>query len=357
VRPLALGLLCMLLAGCAAPGLPGPTSGVPQAQALAWASHAPGPTPRSEVAVGVLDAEFYVVGGFTADGTTSTRVEAYDAATDTWRRAPDYPLDVHHTTVIGDAGTLYVFGGAITPGFLPTPLAFKLDPAAPAGPAWLPLPPLPHARFAHAGAALDGKVYLVGGFGADRGGLQDVDVFDLATQTWSTAPPLPTWRDHLAAAVFDGRIVAIGGDQGSHDTDLTVVEALTPGANQWETLAPLPLPKGAMAAAVWRGALVVAGGEDNNRTFPDVFALPSATANWTILPPLPTPRHGFGAAVWGDRFYVLLGGPQPGLSVTASVESLGSASDVRGVVVQTFAPGDSAAALPTEPPTARPPLR
>ena len=42
----------------------------------------------------------------------------------------------------------------------------------------------------------------------------------------------------------------------------------------------------------------------------------------TALPEMTLPRHGHGAAVVGSEAYVLLGGEQPGLNASASVEVL-----------------------------------
>jgi hypothetical protein len=291
-------------------------------------SHAPAPTARSEVAAGQLGAEIYVVGGFTADGRDSRKVEVYDAAADRWHAAPDYPIGVHHTAVVGVGTTLFVFGGATTEAFLPTPLAFKLAPGAAA---WTPIAPLPAPRLAHAAAVVDGKVYIVGGLGGDRALARTVDVYDPVRDTWGSAPDLPTGRDHLTAVEAGGRVLVLGGDRQSHATDLDVVEALDPARGRWETLSPMPVVRGAFSAAVWRGLVVATGGENDTEVFASTFGYDPAADRWLPLPSLATPRHGFGAASWGDRFYVLLGGPRPGLAVTPAVESLGPSDTARGV--------------------------
>jgi hypothetical protein len=85
--------------------------------------------------------------------------------------------------------------------------------------------------------------------------------------------------------------------------------------------APVPVVRGSVAAAASEGRLVVLGGQDASRTYADAHAYdPEAD-----LPPMALARHGFGAATWGGAVYALYGGPQPGLSVTGSVERLGPA--------------------------------
>ncbi|NUT56592.1 MAG: hypothetical protein HOQ03_11515, partial [Thermoleophilia bacterium] len=69
-----------------------------------WQSHAPLPEPRTEVAAGVARGEIVVVGGFTADGGNSRRVDAYSIARNTWRRLPDLPLAVDHAAAASANG-------------------------------------------------------------------------------------------------------------------------------------------------------------------------------------------------------------------------------------------------------------
>jgi hypothetical protein len=86
-------------------------------------------------------------------------------------------------------------------------------------------------------------------------------------------------------------------------------------------MADVPTPRGGVAAFSWPelGDCLV-GGEGPNGTFGDVECLAAATI--TSLPGLGVPRHGLGAVVIGRRAYVVLGGPQPGLTVSDVIEVL-----------------------------------
>jgi hypothetical protein len=53
-----------------------------------------------------------------------------------------------------------------------------------------------------------------------------------------------------------------------------------------------------------------------------VYGYDLRTGRWRRLPDLPTPRHGLGVVAVGRRIYVLAGGPQPGLHVSAANEVL-----------------------------------
>ena len=77
---------------------------------------------------------------------------------------------------------------------------------------------LPVATYGAVAAALNGKIYLFGGFqclDADPGTHDVVTnlgyVYDPASNTWSSGPAMPTARGRLGIAVVNGRAFAIGG--------------------------------------------------------------------------------------------------------------------------------------------------
>jgi hypothetical protein len=57
-------------------------------------------------------------------------------------------------------------------------------------------------------------------------------------------------------------------------------------------------------------------------TLAKAFAFDVRTRRWSALPDLPSPRHGLGVVAFGGTVYVIGGGPEPGLHVSAANESL-----------------------------------
>jgi hypothetical protein len=55
---------------------------------------------------------------------------------------------------------------------------------------WTSLAPMPTARQEVAAAALDAKVFVIGGFGPDAEPVGTVEVYDAATDAWRREPPL-----------------------------------------------------------------------------------------------------------------------------------------------------------------------
>jgi hypothetical protein len=285
--------------------------------ALAWVAAAPMPEPRTEVAAAVVRGQVAIVGGLTAGGAPSPRVDVYSPAADRWHRLPDLPAPVHHALAASDGRRLYVVGGYGNPigGGGATRSAFVFD-----GGAWHALSRLPEPRAAGGAAVLGGKLYVVGGVGPS-GLARQAFGLDLATRRWQRIPA-PTPREHLAVTAGGGRIYAVGGRTRGYDTNVATFEVWSPGARRWTRLAPVPGARGGTGAAAAAGSIVSVGGEAPSGTIRSVYAYSLATRRWGRLPDLPTPRHGLGVVAVGTRVYAIAGGPSPGLAVSDANEHI-----------------------------------
>ena len=284
-------------------------------QAAAWQSHAPLTEPRTEVAAAVIRGEIIVVGGFTADGGNSARVDAYSIAGNRWRRLPDLPVAVDHATAASASGRVYVAGGYGRDRG-PLDAAFALENGA-----WRRLAPLPDPRAAAAAAIAGGRLYVLGGIDGRRSLARVAVALDLRTGRWSRLPG-PSPREHLAAAAAGTRVYALGGRSAGIDTNTARFESYDPRTRRWTRLAPVPQARGGTGAALVNGRIVSVGGERPQGTISSVYAYELRTKRWRRLADLPSPRHGLGVVAHLDRVYAVAGGPEPGLTVSGAVESL-----------------------------------
>jgi N-acetylneuraminic acid mutarotase len=154
VRALSACLLLLsALGGCAA------AQSVSQGP---WTRAAPMPTARSELAAAALDGRIYVAGGIAQWGTTAA-FEAYDPATDRWEELPPLPEAVHHLAAAATNDRIYVTGGYTNLLFSEiTDRAWAYDPRERI---WDRIADLLAPRAAHGMAAIEGKLYVVGGVG------------------------------------------------------------------------------------------------------------------------------------------------------------------------------------------------
>ena len=199
-------------------------------------------------------------------------------------------------------GKLYVVGGFtanVHAGALDS--AFVYDPAINT---WRALPPMAKPRGSVAVAALDGKLHALGGRGLDKVTVATHEVYDPETGKWTSAVPLPVARDHLAVVAAGGKLHAIGGRTNNNTTDNTNLhDVYDPATDRWSKSAAMPTARSAIAATLLDGSIIVVGGEcDNGHTFNQAEAFDLSTDQWRPLAS-PQGRHGFGAATLGDTAY------------------------------------------------------
>jgi N-acetylneuraminic acid mutarotase len=275
------------------------------------------PAPRTEVAAAAYKGGVVIVGGFAADGSTSSRVDLYQPAKRRWRRLPNLPVVVNHAMAAAAGGKLYVVGGYAQGIGLPRRDAFVFD-----GTRWTRLATMPDGRAAAGAAIAGGKLYVVGGISLGAGDLaREALVLDLTTGSWSSVPG-PTPREHLAAASANGLVYALAGRLGDLSSNLDTFEVFAPATGSWTKLAPVPYRRGGTGAALSRGMIVSIGGEEEGGTIGSVYGYDLAAQRWRKLPSLPTPRHGLGVVALKNRVFAVAGGTSPGLTVSGANEVL-----------------------------------
>lgn len=229
---------------------------------------------------------------------------------------------------------------------------------------WRSLVPLPTARQELATAVLNGKVYVIGGYGFNGTSTDLVEVYNPATDTWASAHPLPAPVNHNAAAVAAGKLYSLAGTSanvynpatdtwaavapmhfihgrtpavgvigdkiyvaGGSDglNSLKNLEVYNPVTNVWTVLASMSVARNHCAGAVSNGKFYVAGGRSNSFNSKNTLEVYNPLTNiWSTLPPMPTARSGIAAAAVNGEMFVF-GGELPGLF--AKVEAYNPATN------------------------------
>lgn len=158
-----------------------------------------------------------------------------------------------------------------------------------------------------AAVAVDGKIYVIGGFDDDEGIVAHVQIYDTATGTWSDGPDLPRPIHHANAAT-DGTTIFVGGAlSGASFAPIGDTFSLAPATeSQWTTRTALPAARarGAAVTAMIDGKLYVAGGYRTTGVVDLVDVYDPATDTWTPLASLPASRdHACGGAIDGALIF------------------------------------------------------
>jgi N-acetylneuraminic acid mutarotase len=269
----------------------------------------------------------YLAGGFaTTPGPLRGRRDfmRLDLTSGRYTRLADLPEPLSHVGIAADGDDLYVIGGTnlyLGRRYRPTRSAWRYRIRTGR---WEPIASLPSPRAGHGTAAVDGRLYVVGGRTDPRRPLASVLAYDSTMRRWSRRAELPRAADHLGVASLDGRIYAAGGRREDGGAAYREFHVYDPSSDRWSELPSLPEPtSGAQLVAVGR-ELVLSGGESPARriTTGSVWAYAPGTRSWRRLPSLPSPTHAHASVGGSDRLYVFGGSTCYGWGPVRSVESL-----------------------------------
>ena len=189
--------------------------------------------------------------------------------------------------------------------------------------AWSSGAPLPTPRTEVASAALDGVIYVIGGFPNTGVHTDLVEAYDTAGDSWSTVDPLPEALDHAGAGAVGGKIYVVGGYRGQGSISDATYE-FDPVADMWTTRASMPLPRAAAATVVVDGVIYVLGGVGPQETVP--LAYDPVADEWKELAPMSAPREHLAAAAVGGMVY-LVGGRENVFDNVGTLEAYDPVAD------------------------------
>jgi DNA-binding CsgD family transcriptional regulator/N-acetylneuraminic acid mutarotase len=209
------------------------------------------------------------------------------------------------TFVIEDTTYLFAIGGAGRDGVSSEVWRYN-----PAGDRWVTTFSAKPTPVADIQVAVIGGRLLVPGGRAANGSVSTVfEAYDPIRDTWTTLTDLPAPRSRYALAALEGKLYLFGGWDGSTYRD--EVWQYAPDNDTWQILTPLTTPRADADAVVTSGQIHLIGGENadgllalNERYNP---AAADSNTPWTPLATLLEPRARAGLATIGDRIF-LFGG-------------------------------------------------
>lgn len=198
----------------------------------------------------------------------------------------------------------------------------------------------PVPRIEGASAVIDGRMYVVGGFGPDYSGVyRRTDVLDLDTFQWSRGPDLPQGAAETHAALtadaagtlywISGQ-VGTGEDGQSFDSTPSIWTLDTTDASaDWQRFAvDLPAARYGGAAAIIGDVLYFFGGDDVDRVVPqseswrlDLSADPG-DMQWRRIADMPRPGDHLNASVMNGRVIITGGEYAHGVSYVQFADTL-----------------------------------
>jgi hypothetical protein len=231
---------------------------------LAWKWRVAGKLSRARVycATAAFAGKIWIIGGNVPERDASHRavntVELYDPETGGVTAGPQSPVARPMPVALTTAGRLYVMGNPQGEVELPG----KIESIGEGENTWRAEPDGPCGMGPLAGAALDGKLYVV----IPKTGFA---IFDTMTRTWEVLAP-PSIPRSCQMTAYRGEIWMMGG-RGIADGRQTLI--FNPETRAWRNGPPLPRELAWGAAGVVGDLLIVAGGHSTGEYMDATYVL------------------------------------------------------------------------------------
>ena len=237
----------------------------------------------------------------------------YDVAANLWSLGVALPVALDHMGVAAVDGKLYVIGG-YGGDFVARDEVCMFDPKESK---WFAREPMPGPRGACWAVAFKDSIFVFGGVDRLHRERAETFIYDPLADGWSQGADMLAAREHLTAVAVGDFIYVIGGRSGG--VALAANERYDPQSNTWAMMSPMPTARSATATAALGAVIMVAGGE-----VPMLHAVNEAynvaRDEWITLEPMPVPRHGVAAVPLGDHILVPAGGVEQGFGPTNYVD-------------------------------------
>jgi hypothetical protein len=170
---------------------------------------------------------------------------------------------------------------------------------------------MPAPRFNHGVVALDGDLYVLGGFAGGREH-RDVLAYDPAVDRWRRVSSLPRPVHAFGALAFEGELWVIGGRRG--ERVVRDVWILDPQSRRWRRGPSMPRGMELLGVAV--------RGDEIHAVWESVYQVYDAgDERWRDGPPPTVTRHALEAFAVDDTLYAI-GGCTTALQDSPIVERL-----------------------------------
>ena len=175
----------------------------------AWEKIGDAPQPRTYMSTVALNGKVYVIGGERPTPGGGFIVEAFDPAQNAWAEVAKLNETRFGQTAATVNGKVYVIGG-----FRKENVWLKtVEEYDPATDTWQNKKDMPTGRneLPPTTPVVNGRIYVIGGSGNDDKPLATVEEYDPAKDEWKKMVSMPTARRALSVAAVQWKLYAIGG--------------------------------------------------------------------------------------------------------------------------------------------------
>lgn len=213
-----------------------------------------------------------------------------------WQAIPSLPLSRMDNAAVRDPATGLIYTVAGTNGLVNYASMDVYDPTTEQ---WSAAPAAPIALEAPAAAFIAGRIYLANGWTETGAASPTLSIYDTTSTQWSTGAvnPVPAGGGSAVAAL-DGKMYVVGGCNDSQcSSPLNAVEVYDPLTNTWSAAADYPHPVTFAACGAVLGKLYCAGGSASGE-YRDGYVYDPAQNRWSPIADIPVTDGG----LWGGAY-------------------------------------------------------
>ncbi|XP_077500847.1 uncharacterized protein LOC144111423 isoform X2 [Amblyomma americanum] len=242
----------------------------------------------------------FVIGGW-SNGSATNLVESYDCRANRWLIFPndrDTMPRAYHGLVALD-GLIYMIGGFDGSQCFNCVRCFN-----PLAHRWTERACMHVARCYVSVAVLDGKIYALGGYDGDRR-TNTAERYDPALNTWTLIAEMNDQRSDACATVVDSKVYIVGGFTGQQV--LNTAEYYDPKVNVWTYIRAMTMPRSGVRVINYQDTVYVLGGFNGTNRLSTGEKYDHLRDRWLELPNMHTPRSNFAVAVLDDLLFAIGG--------------------------------------------------
>ena len=175
---------------------------------------------------------------------------------------------------------------------------------------WTQKCPMAVSRDQFQAQAANGKIYALGGLGADSKSLSSVECYNPTENKWTVKKPMREARTEFQSQTVNGKIYAMGGWSSQKQTDqdkiggLSSMESYDPTIDLWSPKAPMSVARSAFLTENVNGIIYAMGGVESANT---MEAYHPETDTWSSKAQIPAKISAYDCrtAVLNGKIYAI----------------------------------------------------
>jgi kelch-like protein 10 len=259
------------------------------------------PTPK--FALQRIHDILFVIGGKDKNRRPTDYFETYCPRTDRWTKIEEFGPTCwsqgQRAAVIGF--DIYLIGGTENGRFSNSCRCFNAVTKT-----WRDVAPMNHVRYLHCVAVLGDVLYVMGGADDDNSPLKTAERYDLKTDRWSPIADMNVEREDASAAALNGKIYVVGG--WCYGYRLRSAEVYDPRTNRWTLISDMRIGHMSLSCISFHGCVYAIGGETNRYTYTSSGEkYDPETDTWSPIPDMSMKRGDMATANIDDKIFVIGG--------------------------------------------------